>query len=198
MLQHLESGACISKMDRRTIDALLKKHDSANIITIEGAGEPAIPAVLASWSSASHISSAPVVFEEVFTDSDSDEDGGVIFTPTSTPPRRGSFVDSDTPTPMGLPTPASSDSYSFTGIPTPVSRGGISELQSQLTNPLVCPVCSKKFKQPGSVASHLESPVHAVPIYHCPKEFLAELGMKVDKHGVERTFTTLSGLAHHV
>jgi hypothetical protein len=191
MLQHLESGACKSKLDRRTINTLLKKHDTANIITIEGAGKSATPAVLPSWSSASHISSVPEAFEEVYTDFGDDEDGGVIFTPTSTPPRRGSIVDNNTPTSMGLATPTSNGSYGFTGILTPLSGDGIA-------NALVCPICSKKFKQSGSVASHLASPVHSMPIYHCPKEFLAELGMKMDKHGLERTFTTLSGLAQHI
>ena len=196
MLQHLESGSCKSKMDRKAIDALLRKHDTGNIITIEGAGEVATPAILPSWPSASHISTASTVFEEVETDSDGEDSGGVIFTPTSSPPRRGS-VDSGAPTPIGLPTPTIIDSYGFTRALTPLS-GGISELESRLRDPLVCPICSKKFNNPGGLTSHIASPVHAVPKYHCPKEFLEGMGMKMDRHGVERTFKTLSGLAQHI
>ena len=196
MLQHLESGACKSKMDRKAIDALLRKHDTGNIITIEGAGEAATPAILPSWSSTSHISSASTVFEEVETDSEGEDSGGVIFTPTSSPPRRGS-VDSGAPTPIGLPTPTAIGSYGFTRALTPLS-GGISELESRLRDPRVCPICSKRFNNPGGLAAHIASPVHAVPKYHCPKEFLEGMGMKMDRHGVERTFRTLSGLAQHI
>ena len=196
MLQHLESGSCVSKMDRKAIDALLRKHDTGNVITIEGAGEAATPAILPSWSSTSHISSASTVFEEVETDSDDEDSGGVIFTPTSSPPRRGS-VDSGAPTPIDLPTPTIIDSYGFTSALTTLS-GGIGELESRLRDPLVCPICSKKFNLPGGLTSHIASPVHAVPKYHCPKEFLEGMGMKMDRHEVERTFKTLSGLAQHI
>ena len=46
MLQHLESGSCKSKINRGKIDALLRKHDTANIVIIKGAGQPLIPTVL--------------------------------------------------------------------------------------------------------------------------------------------------------
>lgn len=202
MIQHLESGACKSKIDRMAIDALLRKHDTANVITIKGAREPA---TLPSWPSTSQISSTassstPTVFEEVDTDSDDEGSGGVIFTPTSSTPRRGSIDSSDmSTTPRAILTPTSSDSYSFTGIATPLSGATGGTVSSWPADPLVCPVCWKKFKRTGRLASHLASPVHATPIYHCPKGFLEEMGIKVEKHGgVEKKFKTLSGLASHI
>ena len=88
MLTHLELGLCKSKIDRITINALLRKHGTGNIITIEDAGEIATPAILPGWSSTSQIASTSAVFEEVDTDSDDEDSDGVIFTPTSTPSRR--------------------------------------------------------------------------------------------------------------
>jgi hypothetical protein len=139
MLQHLESGPWLSKMDKTTIDALLIKCDTTGVVTI----------------------------------------GGV------TPPQRGNIINSDTPAPMGPLTSTSSESGSSTGILTPLGSS-ISELKPSLADPFVCPACLLEFKQPGSLASHLGSPVHAVSIYHCPEEYLAELGMRSDYHGVER------------
>ena len=179
-------------MNRRKIDALLRKHDTGKIITIEGAGENAPPAILPSWSSASHISSASVGFEEVGTDSGDEDSGGVVFTPTSSPP-----LDSGAPTPIDFLTPIDISSYDFTRALTPLS-GGISEVESRLRDHRVCPICSKRFNNPGGLAAHIASPVHAVPKYHCPKGFLEGMGMKMDRHGVERTFKTLSGLAQHI
>lgn len=91
MLTHLELGLCKSKIDRITINALLRKHGTGNIITIEDAGEIATPAILPGWSSTSQIASTSAVFEEVDTDSDDEDSDGVIFTPTSTPSRRSSI-----------------------------------------------------------------------------------------------------------
>jgi len=44
---------------------------------------------------------------------------------------------------------------------------------------------------------HIASPVHAVPIYHCPMDFLGELGLE-NKNKKEREFRTLSGLTQHI
>ena len=61
-----------------------------------------------------------------------------------------------------------------------------------------CPIGSKKFEFSGSFASHAASQVNAGAKYHCPKKLLAEMGMKIDRHRVERTFKTLSSLAQHI
>jgi hypothetical protein len=43
MIQHLESGACVSKLNRDAIHGLSRTYDTANAITIEGAPPPSLP-----------------------------------------------------------------------------------------------------------------------------------------------------------
>lgn len=208
MIMHLESGACKSKIDRKGIDQLLQQHDTTNIITITGAPAVAqqLPAELPRLITAHH------VIVEVLSDSDSDSETGVILTPTSlqSPFFSGhnnstsisedgvlftpSFMD-DSPSRRDS-THSNAESSSIPdGAHTPSSGTGFSEVEfdGELIARLICPVCKKKFSSPIGLQMHVSSPVHSLPIYHCPLSFL-ELGAA----GKERNFKTLSALVQHL
>lgn len=51
-----------------------------------------------------------------------------------------------------------------------------------------CPICAKGFRQWTDLWQHLESPVHDIEIYRCPKAW----------RGCEVEFRTLSALCQHV
>ncbi|KAF8245989.1 hypothetical protein K440DRAFT_632930 [Wilcoxina mikolae CBS 423.85] len=90
MIQHLESGACVSKLNRNAIHRLSRMYDTTNTITIEGAPPPSLP-----------IPVQPV--EELDADSVYDSAAGnSIPTPTSMPsPSSGTSSGEVTPTSGG-------------------------------------------------------------------------------------------------
>ena len=93
MLQHLESGHCKSKMNRKKIDALLKKHDTANTITIKGV-QPLIPTVLPPPPAASRTPFPMAVIDEVEMYLPRKDPGGPSLDPAPTASLpRGSRVD---------------------------------------------------------------------------------------------------------
>lgn len=203
MIMHLESGACKSKIDRKSIDQLLLQHDTTNIITITGA--PA--AVQQLPVELPRLTTTHRAVVEVLSDSDSDSEAGVILTPSSS---RSPHVSSHHSEDGGPQTPTSLDSYLFRRgsmrsdtdrditmdeAHTPTSGAGFSEVEfsSGLMALMVCPTCRKKFSSPTGLQMHISSPVHAPKIYHCPLSFL-ELGA----NGKERNFKTLSSLVQHL
>lgn len=207
LIMHLESGACCSKLDKKTIDGLIRTHDTTNAITMKT--EPAAIS-LPQGQVLGHAASALArVVELEADDGESDkeyeiysltstptycpsigsEDGGVTFTPTS----------SGTAAPIGMFTPSSDDTETPTGVFTPVSGDGVSEVDVYLASGVKsCPLCLKKFSTVTGLQHHIASPVHTLPMYHCPMDFLVEIGVKQDHKKPERVFKTLSALAQHI
>ncbi|KAF8531792.1 hypothetical protein BDD12DRAFT_766471, partial [Trichophaea hybrida] len=61
-----------------------------------------------------------------------------------------------------------------------------------------CPICGQNFSS-KALQMHIASPVHATPIYYCPENLLASIGLgEKDKHMEERAFKTLSSLMQHI
>lgn len=209
VVMHLESGACVSTLNKKAIDALVAAHDTTRAITIEGAADISsvtmttatpnlTPATGLPDEAAGPQSPAPAAFE-VFDDEDEnagseddDEEGGaVIFTPPPTPPRRTNSISSESLA-SGLFTPASTTTG--TTDATATRAPGYS---------WACHVCAKEFSSPLRLGMHLTSPVHDTPIYRCPSELLVELaGNEPGKPPTvvkpDRTFKTLSGLLQHM
>jgi hypothetical protein len=184
MIQHLESGACVSKFNRVTIDELVRSHDTAGAITIQDNPTPA--KTLSGLNGIHSGGRPPTLNEQVDEDKDSDE-GGVILTPET----------AFTPATVFTPTSTLSRCISTGTTPSGILTPTISESESQLANPKSCPICKRTFASIGGLQMHIASPVHAVPIYHCPMDFLGGLGLE-NKNKKEREFRTLSGLTQHI
>lgn len=56
-----------------------------------------------------------------------------------------------------------------------------------------CPTCNKKFPTQRQLRDHLDSPVHAAKIFHCPTDMGAQ-----PHAGGEKTFNIMSGMVQHV
>lgn len=164
MLMHLESGACVSKVTRASIDALVKTYDTLGLIT----ARPSSGGFLALGMSAPSPSDSQPPALTIQIPNDDQEEGGVCLTPTST-----------SSTPIGVLTP-------MHGASSP------GELEFRLLHPRTCFICNKEFFTEHSLGQHAMSPVHAIPIYHCPREILGPHGEG------NRMFKTLSSLAKHV
>lgn len=89
-----------------------------------------------------------------------------------------SFVDKN------LATPSSTSAKSSSGetVTQTNSEGGFS-----------CTTCNKKFQTQRQLRDHLNSPVHAAKVFHCP----TDLGGQPHARG-EKKFKVLSGMAQHI
>ncbi|KAI7464937.1 hypothetical protein KC357_g7775 [Hortaea werneckii] len=113
--------------------------------------------------------------------SGSSDTGGVILTPRSSAANsvsEWSFINEDLATPSSTPAKSSSGDT----VTQPHSDSGYS-----------CPTCAKKFKTARRLLQHLNSPVHAAKVFHCP----TDTGRQPHAKG-EKKFKTLSGMAQHI
>ncbi|KAI6817849.1 hypothetical protein KC332_g9297 [Hortaea werneckii] len=113
--------------------------------------------------------------------SGSSDTGGVILTPRSSAANsvsEWSFINEDLATPSSTPAKSSSGDT----VTQPHSDSGYS-----------CPTCVKKFKTARRLLQHLNSPVHAAKVFHCP----TDTGRQPHAKG-EKKFKTLSGMAQHI
>ncbi|KAI7160383.1 glycosyltransferase family 21 protein [Hortaea werneckii] len=115
------------------------------------------------------------------TTSGSSDTGGVILTPRSSAADstdEWSFIDKN------LATPSSTSAKSSSGetVTQTNSDGGFS-----------CQTCNKKFQTQRQLRDHLNSPVHAAKIFHCP----TDLGGQPHARG-EKQFKILSGMTQHL
>lgn len=169
MIQHLESGACISGLTRSTINKMIASHDNDHFITV--------PTSLRSISQA-----------------DSDE-GGVILTPTSTISTSltsswSSFSKSDM-----MDTPSESDDgLSLSGLSISSDGSRVLVTRSDLHLCPFCPATSNRFGTAAALKQHELSPAHAPKMFHCPIGLFDAKSQKMN----EKKFSTLSGLAMHV
>lgn len=72
--------------------------------------------------------------------------------------------------------------------PDIVSSWATERSRNPATGRYDCAVCSKDFRRLKDLQNHLDSPVHDVEIYRCPKAW----------QGCEAEFRTLSALCQHV
>jgi hypothetical protein len=220
MIQHLESGACVSKLNKQTIDRLVRAQDVSRSITIKDAALPMHS--LAGIDEKKFLTPpAATIVGEIDGDSKYDRDTD-IYTPTetsaSTPTltmptaagigareglwRQGGIMtpSSTTGTPSGILTPATiaSEPGTWTPVDGPSS---ITDLVFQLANPRTCATCLKTFSSTTSLAQHVASPVHAEPMYRCPRDIFLAMGIKLDgkkQAHKEREFKALSSLVQHI
>jgi len=179
MIQHLESGGCVSKLNRATIDGLVRSHDTAGAITIKDCPTPAM--TLTGLNEYHFNGSSPPALNAPIDQSEGSDDGSIILTPAT------------------VLTPVSAQSRrNSTASTSAVLTSTISEFEFQLAKPQ-CNICGRTFASVTRLQMHIASPVHAVPIYHCPIDFLGELGLGgKEKNKKEKVFRTLSGLAQHI
>ncbi|KAF8542776.1 hypothetical protein BDD12DRAFT_907817 [Trichophaea hybrida] len=177
MIMHLESGVCVSKINRQAIDGLIRLHDTKNAVTIKDA--PYYPNTLSGTDKTKFLTPHMATVEEIDGKNDDEGSDRIIYTPTDS-----------SPNPTGVLTPST----------TTDSPGTATDLIFQLANPCTCIVCLKVFSSTTGLTQHVASPVHAPPIYHCPNDFFLEIGIKPDSRGghIEREFKTLSALVQHV
>jgi len=182
MIMHLESGACVSKLNRASIDALVRSRDIAGAVTIKGIPAPAAAGQLtgvfdAQYSTINSVQQA--LTEKMDADTDVKDEFDDILTP-------GLTLNS-TPTPL-------STAPTSIGCFNPTAK----EFEPQLPFIQSCPICGQKFSSKG-LQMHVASPVHATPAYHCPNDFLASIGLsEKDNHTEERVFKSLSSLMQHI
>ena len=113
--------------------------------------------------------------------SGSSDTGGVILTPRSSAAssiREWSFVDKN----LATPSSTSAESSSGETVTQTNSGGGFS-----------CSYCNKKFQTQRQLRDHLNSPVHAAKIFHCP----TDLGGQPHASG-EKKFKIVSGMVQHL
>ncbi|KAI6914673.1 hypothetical protein KC318_g830 [Hortaea werneckii] len=113
--------------------------------------------------------------------SGSSDTGGVILTPRSSAADstdEWSFVDKH------LATPSSTSAK---------SSSGETVTQTNSDSGFSCSTCNKKFPTQRQLRDHLNSPVHAAKIFHCP----TELGGQPHVRG-EKKFKIVSGMAQHL
>lgn len=191
MIQHLESGACCSGLNRKKLNLLVQSNDVDRVIS-DGLGKRILLLPPRDNSDS-----------DCDSESSSDSCNGVpIFTPISsraaspmlTPVSHGisnGFFSQNTSTNSLVP-----------GLLTPRSSLDLSELKPSLAiRGLFCPLCPPKRKAFLNIAAlemHLASPKHAAKIFHCPSNLLAptKTGKKADV--LPARFSTLSGLTLHV
>jgi len=178
IIQHLESGTCISKLNRVTIDGLVRSHDTACVITINDCPTP--PVTLTTLGGSHCNGRLPALYEEIDLDEDTEE-GGVLLSPATIL------------TPECTPSRLSRTTLTPTGVSTITSK-----FEFQFAHPKRCPICRRTFASVTGLQMHIASPVHAAPIYHCPVDLLGELGLEGKDKNKKRVFRTLSGLAQHI
>ncbi|KAF8250933.1 hypothetical protein K440DRAFT_113574 [Wilcoxina mikolae CBS 423.85] len=211
-------------MNRASIDALMRTHDTTGVLTIKDI--PATAGHLSGLSGVEFGSKVSARLEEVVAmdaeeeakgelhdfsplleevdvvvdaDSDADSDADLecdgILTPQSILTPESTLTPQSISTPMATPSRLSSTLSTPTGILTPA----ITEFSFPMSSPRSCPICFQCFPSTTGLQMHMASPVHATPMYHCPIDFLGDIGLGGnDKHSKERVFKTLSALAQHI
>ena len=208
LLNHLESGGCKSGMNRGKLNQLIIRHDKNHYITCVDATkivdllqrtEPASPGTSTfSWENVT------------------DYDPRTVLTPSSQSTHESHF----TPFNYSVPSSDVGDEESVGGVLlTPSSRDspsewlsvrsphvwpddGISEVDQSdpLSRQLRCPLCPPELRSFSNVRAfqmHMDSPVHAPKIFHCPMAFVSNSSGS-NRLKQEKSFTTLSGLTQHL
>ena len=171
MILHLESGACASGLTRKSVNKMITLQDATHLITSQTALE----------------------LMETGTESDSNSENDVILTPSSSSLsllKRPDSAESDW-TDMEINTPMSFSPWEIMST----NEDGNLFTRSVLFLCPICPPASNRFKTAEDLENHRLSPVHAKKIYHCPAP---PLGSGKGNKNVEKTFSTLSGLAMHI
>lgn len=179
MLHHLESGACISGINRRKLDQLIKEKDTRSIITSQAG-----------------------LKGRVHSDDDDDDS-------SDSESDCGNEVSSSSPgasvVHVYLPTSSTKGGsmavvlHSPGGVFTSDSAGGPSidtEAPAPAEGERKCPMCpagkTRTFKTAHALWQHMNSAAHAPLSYHCP------LTLAVGGKGIMKSFTTLSGMTQHL
>ncbi|KAL8919583.1 MAG: hypothetical protein Q9208_006700 [Pyrenodesmia sp. 3 TL-2023] len=143
LIQHLESGACHSGMNKASLDQLILQHDVSNEITmgLEKLSLAAPPAV-------NRPSPWPPTALNLL------------------PPNPRGAMRNLTPqtSPFTFANQAHKESFIKTALP-------ITNSKSQLTCPL-CPNRTRTFPSIQAFRNHIESPAHDPKVYHCPVNVL--------------------------
>ncbi|KAK4544181.1 hypothetical protein LTR36_004391 [Oleoguttula mirabilis] len=207
LILHLESGGCVSGMNRLRLNAVIHQHDTGRHITYEENAPAAISAAasvdsLTSMMDGMSVTSGVVVEtpDESDTASVASDGSGVLLTPSAMTSRsRASSVGGVVLTPSGTSQALSEWSYITNGngmTPASTSLAGSTADTITHDNPdgtWPCTICSKTFKKNTSLLLHLNSPVHATKDFHCPTALVGLHGGKGSK-----AFKTLSGMAQHI
>jgi len=208
MLAHLESGACVSGLDRQSIAAKLRQHDGANLLVKRGVPETTARADLAERSAAR---SAAGTVREVNDDSDSDSDGGGSVIPAGLLSSRDSTSswsaagfsaltpnsdadDDDDEAGTLIMTP---DTRTDSGLLTPSGTdASYSQHEDMVVAHRICPLCTRRFAHENALEQHLASVAHAPAIYHCPASLFG--GQADHARAKQREFKSLESLIRHL
>ncbi|KAI6827729.1 hypothetical protein KC332_g10040 [Hortaea werneckii] len=141
------------------------------------------------------------VYTPSATTSSSSSDGSRKFIPT--PSASLASGSSDTGGVILTPPSSAADGISEwslinAGLTTPPSTSAQSSSEETVTEDhsdggYSCPTCNKKFPTQRQLRDHLDSPVHAAKIFHCPTDMGAQ-----PHAGGEKTFNVMSGMVQHV
>lgn len=214
LLNHLESGSCKSGMNREKLNQLIIYHDEHRHITCVNAAtiddllrktEPASLGTSAcSWrnetdcdpravltpssQSINESQSYPFNYSAISSDDGDDESfGGVLLTPSS-----GDI--SSEMSPVRSPQFWPDDGLSEIDQREPLVEKAP---PSRLLRCLLCPPGHRFFRSARSLQMHMDSPVHAPKIFHCPMAFVSSAS-GFGRLKQEKSFATLSGLTRHL
>lgn len=180
-LHHLESGSCSSGVNRRKLNALLQEHDQERLISNAGSNEM-VTELTRRLENAGELGETT---RDYHTDFEVISDGS------------------------GWATPSTNSNWEI--IPTPNSGSLWSCLASRrpsmdlsdtcpLSRCIMCPPTNPLFCNSQALQQHLASAAHAPRIFYCPITF-SSVALRQQQEGqprVQKTFSTLSGLAQHL
>ncbi|KAK0702787.1 hypothetical protein B0H67DRAFT_595103 [Lasiosphaeris hirsuta] len=181
MLQHLESGACSSGMDRHKLNLMVLRSDTEGLISNPaGAVQGLLGEATRQLAKATRSGDATLATDsrDIVSLRSGSSTGGVILTPSS------SLISSSLSSPILTPTSGYSPAV------TVFIKGG--------TRCALCPPTRRPFPTPQSLQQHLQSPAHDARIFHCPVSTPAvtETGRQVKP--MVKWFSTVSGMGQHV
>ncbi|KAK5663821.1 hypothetical protein OQA88_24 [Cercophora sp. LCS_1] len=184
MLQHLESGACPSGMNRHKLNMLVLRSDREGLVSspagdVQRLLQEATRQLVKATAAGSGDATAAIDSYDVVSLRSGSSTGGVILTPSTSIASSLSLA-----SPILTPT---SSCRSALAVPT---KGD--------TRCPLCPSTRRAFPTPQSLQQHLQSPAHDARIFRCPVSPLTFTGMGTQGKATVKWFSTVSGMGQHV
>ena len=214
LFNHLESGHCKSRMNQQKLNELVVLHDHNNYITSKDAKSLLNHQYLTRESTPTEITSSQIGMafqkhlDKLDLESNGMDENGVemLQKPNSSTPTEDYVLVESVP---GAPQTGDNASE-WSMVSSPHTRPVDSSMSMNLDafsskvqsrpGKSCCYICFKVFHSPGALEMHLNSPVHAPTIFHCPLAFTPSIDVSGTHNArkKEKWFNTLSGLTRHM
>lgn len=182
MLQHLESGACSSGMDRQKLNLLVLRSDHEGLVSDPAGGVQRLlqetTRRLVVKATASGDAMSAIDSRDVVSLRSGSSTGWVALTPST------GMISSSLASPILTPTSGYSSALAVT------TKGD--------TQCPLCPPTRRLFPTPQSLQQHLQSPAHDAQMFRCPVSPLTLTGIGGQGKETVKWFSTVSGMGQHV